>query len=150
MRYYLTNAPEAYDYFYIRTLGTIEILAPNQKPWRLIVSSDEMRMQSYQIPRYQSGLYQCYAQYSPEYDAVLREQLVTDEWLVNALHPRYETYDLRINMGNAAMQTRKHAAALIRQAANDLENTFQDEGKLRDENGNTVGTWYVMTERSGS
>lgn len=62
--YYLTNAPEVYDYTYVETVKTASI-PDNGKlysrgPWRLIKVADVFRFTSYQLPRYASGLFQAY------------------------------------------------------------------------------------------
>ena len=53
-----TNAPEGYDYAYVRTVasGTDRY----GKPWRLIEVTDLERFTKFQLPRYQSGLKQAH------------------------------------------------------------------------------------------
>ena len=48
-----TNAPEAYDYSYVRTVR----YASGQSKWRLVEVFDQKRFHGFQIPRYGSGLY---------------------------------------------------------------------------------------------
>ena len=68
MSFYFTNAPEAYDYWYVKTVKPTVVASndPKQGPktgracWRLIEVSDQERFDFYQLPRYGSGLYQAY------------------------------------------------------------------------------------------
>lgn len=56
-----------------------------------------------------------------------------------------DTFVLRIELGNDAMQTPADIAAALRKLANDLERGFSTRyGTLRDVNGNTVGSWEVQ------
>ncbi len=50
MSYHFTNAPEAYDYSYVKTVATLPTCS-----WRLIEVMDEMRFERFQTPRYLSG-----------------------------------------------------------------------------------------------
>jgi hypothetical protein len=56
MTRFYTNAPDCYDYGYVQTLGPAK--AGNCRgDWRLIEVSDLSRFESYQTPRYSSGMY---------------------------------------------------------------------------------------------
>jgi hypothetical protein len=46
-----TNAPEVYDYSYVRTVRFVS----DSSKWRLIEVSDQDRFQRFQRPRYGSG-----------------------------------------------------------------------------------------------
>jgi hypothetical protein len=56
--YAITNAPEAYDYSYVSTVA--QVTDKQDREWRLVHVSDEMRWENYQTPRYSSGLYQAF------------------------------------------------------------------------------------------
>ena len=51
-------------------------------------------------------------------------------------------FRLVIDLGNDEMRTRKHIAGALRSVAYKLENGHES-GKIRDENGNTVGEFAV-------
>jgi hypothetical protein len=53
-----TNAPEAYDYDYVETIG--RGTDRYGKPWRMILVTDLERFRNFQVPRYGSGLKQAY------------------------------------------------------------------------------------------
>ena len=53
-----TNADPNYDYGYVETKG--EALDKYGKGWRLIAVYDDKRFESFQVPRYQSGLRQAH------------------------------------------------------------------------------------------
>ena len=53
-----TNAPESYDYWYVKTVDTVKDRFG--KDWRLIEVSDSYRFENFQIPRYGSGLRQAF------------------------------------------------------------------------------------------
>jgi hypothetical protein len=56
MLFYFTNAPEAFDYPCVKTLGRAK--AGNCRgTWRVIEVLDFDRFESYQEPRYNSGCY---------------------------------------------------------------------------------------------
>lgn len=57
--YFLTNAEEAYDYDYVRTLFVVQ--SKHGKDYRVIAVRDEYRFQNFQLPRYGSGLRQAHA-----------------------------------------------------------------------------------------
>jgi hypothetical protein len=54
-----------------------------------------------------------------------------------------------VELGNAAMQTGQDVSEAVRIVANQLEQRYgrepcrQDEGRIRDLNGNTVGKWEL-------
>ena len=57
-----TDAPEAYDYWYVRTLEMRTLktrypFVPKGKTWRKIEVQDLNRFNGYQVPRYDSGLH---------------------------------------------------------------------------------------------
>jgi hypothetical protein len=54
-------------------------------------------------------------------------------------------FTLKITLGNEAMQTNFDVAELLKEVSIDIENNGLDYGgkKLRDINGNTVGSWRV-------
>ncbi len=56
-----------------------------------------------------------------------------------------DTFVLKIQLGNEAMQSKSHIAAALRELAFDLENLDRERfGIVRDENGNTVGQWEIQ------
>jgi len=55
-----TNAPECYDYWYVKTLKTL--VDKDGKDWRLLEVSDESRFENFQRPRYGSGLKQSFTE----------------------------------------------------------------------------------------
>lgn len=58
MPHFFTNAPATYDYSYVQTVKEYPITAPGQTfPWRKISVTDEIRFETYQKARYNSGLY---------------------------------------------------------------------------------------------
>ena len=167
MKIYLTNALEDYDCYYVTTLRVlpnqprpsdylgdeshqVEIKQHYRGQWRLIAVSDMYRFTAYQVPRYQSGLFQAYEQDSPEYAAVMKTLRVTDEWLREATTIQYRRYSLKIALGNDGTQTREQLANIIRKAAYVLETQQPqrfggvDEGCISDENGNQVATWHLL------
>lgn len=59
------------------------------------------------------------------------------------------TFELGIELGNAAMQEPEHVAAALRSVAQQLEDHARTgPGRIRDVNGNTVGG-YGRGERYG-
>ncbi len=54
-------------------------------------------------------------------------------------------FNLRIELGNAAMQTPEDIADALRSVANKLE-SGNTEGSIRDLNGNTVGEFKIEEE----
>lgn len=59
-------------------------------------------------------------------------------------------FKLNIEMGNSNMMTRHHVARTLKAIARDIDTAFvlRDEMKIRDINGNTVGSWE-FTEEDG-
>ena len=57
------------------------------------------------------------------------------------------TFTLEITLGNDAMQTPQDVAAALRELANRLDALAgsDDEQRIRDANGNTVGRWTLAT-----
>lgn len=55
------------------------------------------------------------------------------------------TFTLEIQLGNAAMQTPEDVALALRELAERLEGSGPTEGMVRDENGNTVGRWTLVS-----
>lgn len=54
-----TNAPEDYDYSYVKTVSRLEPMNENNRSgWRKIAITDMDRFKNFQMPRYQSGMYQ--------------------------------------------------------------------------------------------
>jgi hypothetical protein len=53
-------------------------------------------------------------------------------------------FELKIETGNAAMNTPEHIAAALREVANDLDGWDSKGDSIRDENGNKVGN-YALT-----
>lgn len=53
----------------------------------------------------------------------------------------FDTFTLEIELGNAAMQDGPDVARALRDVADRIENGLEARGKIRDENGNTVGTY---------
>ena len=53
--HFWTNAPEAYDYNYVKTVRTIS--GKHHGPWRYIEVTDRDRFKNFQTPRYGSGMY---------------------------------------------------------------------------------------------
>lgn len=53
---------------------------------------------------------------------------------------------LRIELGNDAMQTREQLSRAIRHVATRMTIAEHTEGRIRDENGNTVGDWEIEKE----
>lgn len=53
---------------------------------------------------------------------------------------------LRVELGNDAMRTREQLSRAIRDVATRITIAEHTEGRIRDENGNTVGDWAL--ERS--
>lgn len=52
------------------------------------------------------------------------------------------TFSLEIEMGNDAMMRASDVAKALREVATTLENErTRKEGRIRDANGNTVGSW---------
>jgi hypothetical protein len=55
---------------------------------------------------------------------------------------------ITINLGNDAMRTWRHVMSALRSAITkrspDREIELLDDGKIKDENGNTVGSWEVF------
>jgi hypothetical protein len=51
-----------------------------------------------------------------------------------------EKFTLSIELGNEAMQTGEDVARALREVAKKLDGG-DDSGRIRDENGNTVGEW---------
>jgi hypothetical protein len=50
-----------------------------------------------------------------------------------------ENFSLDIDMGNELMSTAQHVADALRRAAHELEVMGEQSGRIRDENGTTVG-----------
>jgi hypothetical protein len=57
-------------------------------------------------------------------------------------------FTLSIELGNDAMRKRRDIARALRNVAARLTEGAADDGKIRDENGNTVGEWHL--DRSGT
>ncbi len=53
------------------------------------------------------------------------------------------TFTLTIELGNAAMQGPDDLASALRDIADEVEARTEYPRSIRDENGNTVGTWTV-------
>jgi hypothetical protein len=54
---------------------------------------------------------------------------------------------LNIETGNAAMLTPADVAGALRDVADKIEHSgYHDEGRVRDENGNTVGSWDLSID----
>jgi hypothetical protein len=51
-----------------------------------------------------------------------------------------KSFQLKVELGNDAMQTRRDVAKVLRALA-DLIQTGKPDGKVRDRNGNPVGEW---------
>jgi hypothetical protein len=51
------------------------------------------------------------------------------------------TFDVRITLGNDAMESANDVAAALRSIANRLDNEHATQGVIRDANGNAVGEW---------
>lgn len=54
-------------------------------------------------------------------------------------------FKLEIELGNAAMQTRRQVAGALRRLAEEIDRN-KDKGSILDLNGNTVGTWSFEKE----
>jgi hypothetical protein len=55
-------------------------------------------------------------------------------------------FKMRIELENDAMQTMRDVSRALRELANRLERDGEQgpgEGKIRDDNGNTVGSWAI-------
>ena len=58
---------------------------------------------------------------------------------------------IEIELGNDAMQTGQHVARVLRDVARRVKAAYvspidrPDERRIRDENGNTIGTWRVIS-----
>lgn len=53
----------------------------------------------------------------------------------------FEAFSLKIELGNAAMQSGPDVARALREVADRIEHGLEARGSIRDENGNTVGTY---------
>jgi hypothetical protein len=53
----------------------------------------------------------------------------------------FESFDLHIDLGNDAMQSGPDVAAALREVADRIENGLEARGKIRDANGQTVGSY---------
>lgn len=58
----------------------------------------------------------------------------------------YERFSLSIAVGNDAMQTRDDVAKALRLAADAMQAGLADEGTIRDDNGNRVGSWIFADD----
>lgn len=54
-------------------------------------------------------------------------------------------FKLEIELGNDAMQDQHDVAKVLRDVANHLGGPYGLSGKIKDDNGNTVGRWEVVT-----
>lgn len=52
-------------------------------------------------------------------------------------------FNLTIKLGNDAMSTKDDIARALRDLAGKLDRTDSDSGRVRDDNGNTVGSWEI-------
>jgi hypothetical protein len=67
MAFWLTNAPDDYDYGYVKTVQELGTVTGERGKWRVIEDSDtEGRFEGYQKPRYQSGMYAVYPANGPD------------------------------------------------------------------------------------
>lgn len=55
-----------------------------------------------------------------------------------------DTFVLRIQLGNHAMETAENVAEALRHVADQIEATGELAGRVRDANGNTVGSYEVQ------
>jgi len=62
-------------------------------------------------------------------------------------------FELELTLGNEAMVSGEDIAWALRNLADKLERTYgcadmetEDKGRVRDLNGNTVGTWRTVTD----
>lgn len=53
----------------------------------------------------------------------------------------FDRFTLTIELGNAAMQSGPDVAAALRAVADRIEHDLEARGTIRDENGNTVGSY---------
>ena len=57
------------------------------------------------------------------------------------------TFKLEIRLGNDAMQTHQHIASALRELALNIDDREETvAGRLRDDNGNTVGEWSIVED----
>jgi hypothetical protein len=54
-----------------------------------------------------------------------------------------DQFTLTLELGNEAMQTLDDIADTLRELADKLSTSYDTEGKVRDANGNTIGTFVV-------
>lgn len=54
-----------------------------------------------------------------------------------------DTFTLRIDLGNAAMQTREDVAEALGNIAENIAFSTHESGTIRDANGNSVGSWEL-------
>ena len=52
-----------------------------------------------------------------------------------------KSFELRVNLGNEAMQTREDVSEAVREVARQLRRSEVGGGVVLDVNGNTVGRW---------
>jgi len=78
---YFTNAPESYDYGYCVTVGAVH----DRPDWRIIRVEDEDRFFSFQVPRYQSGLYSAVSPFSEDAAYYKLPKLGSDDDLCGAI-----------------------------------------------------------------
>jgi hypothetical protein len=53
----------------------------------------------------------------------------------------FNHFNVDLKLGNAAMQSGPDVARVLREIADRIENDYEARGTVRDENGNTVGTF---------
>lgn len=58
----------------------------------------------------------------------------------------YDTFRLEISLGNDAMQAGPDVARALRAVADRIENDLEARGTIRDENGNTVGSFEAVNQ----
>ena len=57
-------------------------------------------------------------------------------------------FTINIELGNDAMRTRKAVSRILAIISDNILQTTSDEGRIRDTNGNTVGTWKFEKDKS--
>lgn len=67
MAFWITSAPDDYDYSYTKTVQEIGAVKGERGKWRVVESNDtEGRFENYQLPRYQSGMHATYPANGPD------------------------------------------------------------------------------------
>jgi len=67
MAFWITSAPDDYDYSYTKTVQEIGAVTGERGKWRVVESNDtEGRFENYQLPRYQSGMHATYPANGPD------------------------------------------------------------------------------------